>query len=197
MNRLLRVLATLLALAGLTQCLAAGWIHGKAWLAQSLIERSFDAAGSSSDARPWPWADTQAVARMRWSGQRDLYVLSGANARHLAFGPVLHEDPGKLGARMVSGHRDTHFAALDSLQPGMHLEWQDADGETQTYVVRESFTIDLRRERLRVPDSAAFGADDILMLSTCWPLRGAAPNPPHRLIVVAEKLGDWTGSARI
>ena len=43
----------------------AGYLHGKAWLGQRLLERAWvQSARSGADVRPWPWADTHPVARI-------------------------------------------------------------------------------------------------------------------------------------
>jgi len=54
----------------------------------------------------------------------DLIVLNGAYGRTLAFGPGFvgsSAAPGSHGTTILTGHRDTHFAFLEHIQPGKHL----------------------------------------------------------------------------
>ncbi len=101
----------------------AAWLHAKAALGQHLLARAWATARAThAAAKPWPWADTHPVARLRAPAQGvDLLVLSGANGRTLAWGPGHVEGtaaPGERGNAVVTGHRDTHFAFLARLRRG-------------------------------------------------------------------------------
>lgn len=168
---------------------AAGYIHAKAWLAQALLDRAWaDTLADSGTAgelqRPWPWADTGPVARLRVPELGvDQIVLAGASGRSLAFGPG-HLDqtaaPGAAGHSVISGHRDTHFAFLRDLTPAMKLEVQRVDGGWQSYRVRDSGVIDSRRARLSLAVERP-----ALTLVTCWPFDTAATGGPLRYAVYA------------
>jgi|GEM_PF-384787 len=160
----------------------------KAELAQVLIERAWQQtlATPHMPAAPWPWADTRPVARLQWQDQtgktrRDLYVLSGAHGSALAFGPGLMDGLGQ--AKLVSGHRDTHFAFMQHLQIGDQLRWQTSDGQWQTYVVNEQRVADSRSDPLWVNDSA-----DSLWLVTCYPFNTLEAGGPLRYLVHAEPM---------
>lgn len=129
----LRWLGAAVIAAGLWLVGHGAWIPVKAWLAQQLIERAWDqrraalaaAPGVANDpgfGRPWPWADTVPVARLRFERlDRQLIVLAGDSGAVLAFGPghrSASAAPGAAGNIVISGHRDTHFALLRELQPG-------------------------------------------------------------------------------
>ena len=181
---------------------AAGYIHAKAWLAQVLLSQAWAdtisvGAGNATDGgaggelqKPWPWADTGPVARLRVPDLGvDQIVLAGASGRTLAFGPG-HLDqtaaPGEAGHSVISGHRDTHFAFLRDLAPDTKLQVQRSDGGWRSYRVRGSEVIDSRNARL------SLAADrPALTLVTCWPFDTADTGGPLRYAVFATDDGDY------
>ena len=64
----------------------------KAEVAQQLLNRAWTATSDDRrNVKPWPWADTWPVARLRLPGSGEpLTVLAGASGRNLAFAPALH-----------------------------------------------------------------------------------------------------------
>src|SRR6476620_7642942 len=114
-------IAVLLRL-GFWQAGHGAWIHAKAQLAQYLLQRAWTRTlEGERDARPWPWADTWPVARLRVPAHGvDLIVLDGVSGRTLAFAPGHASGspvPGEMGTSVISGHRDTHFRFLGALKP--------------------------------------------------------------------------------
>lgn len=161
---LLRLLSATLIAVGLWQGASGIWLYAKAALAQQLIAQAWcDQLRSDTTARPWPWADTFPVARLRWSrGDVDLIVLNGIQGQALAFGPGLASGDGIVNAGLIiAGHRDTHFGFLADLQIGDELQLQQRDG-TQRYRVEALRVVDSARETLQVD------ADE-LVLVTCYP----------------------------
>ena len=168
-------LCAVLLLAALVQGAGAAIIQAKAWLAPVLIERAWRAslAAGGAPVKPWPWADTWPVARL----------LAGDTGNALAFGPghALASAPlGSQGLAVIGGHRDTHFAFLQSLAPGAALRLQLVSGEWRHYRVRATEVVDATRERL---SSAA--QEETLMLVTCYPFDTLAVGGPLRLVVSA------------
>lgn len=168
----------------------AGWIHAKALAAQVLVAQAWGRArGGETAARPWPWADTQPVARLRLPGaKRSLVVLSGASGRNLAFGPT-HDPasvlPGERGNSVIAGHRDTHFRTLAGLKAGDRLGVELPDGRAAEFDVTAVEVIDSRRWRI------GLAADSPrLTLVTCYPFGAVDPNGPLRYVITAEKAGD-------
>ncbi|MBO6781756.1 MAG: class GN sortase [Alphaproteobacteria bacterium] len=173
---------------GVWQLGGAAWIHGKAAVAQVLLERAWDArrSGAENDAaRPWPWADTAPVARLRVPAHGiDQVVLAGASGRTLAFGPghlTGTAAPGYRGHSVVSGHRDTHFTFLKDLKPGDAVELERPDGRRVIYRLTGSEIVDARTARF-----AGGGDRSVVSLVTCYPFEALVPNGPLRYVVTAE-----------
>lgn len=177
------VLGLLLAAAGLWLVASAGWIHAKAALAQVLLARAWaDTLDGAPAAKPWPWADTHPVGRLRVPDHRvDQIVLAGSSGRTLAFGPALLGATAGRGHTVLSGHRDTHFRFLKDLRPGAELRLQGPDGDWQSYRVAGAEVIDVRTARLDPDDGRP-----ALTLVTCWPFDAAVPGGPLRYLVFAE-----------
>lgn len=186
LNRVLLGLAALSLALGLWQLGGAAAIHAKAWVAQRLLDRAWsETLTGTAEAKPWPWADTWPVARLRVPAAGiDLYVLAGANGRTLAFGPAELEGTAGLGHRILSGHRDTHFAFLRDLPDGSRLELQDASGAWRAYRVLGYQVLDARRPVTAQPAAGA----ELLTLVTCWPFDAVEPGGPLRYAVTAEAL---------
>lgn len=168
----------------------AGWILVKAQLAQWLIAQAWENSASPNQAiKPWPWADTHPVARLRLPEEGvDLFVLEGAQGNSLAFGPGHLQGtalPGE-GISVIGGHRDTHFRFLKDIQPGDALYVQTRDGRELTYRIEQSQIVDSRHTPLQLPDYPASG----LVLVTCYPFDALDPNGPLRLVVWASEVND-------
>jgi sortase A len=164
----------------------AGWLHAKAAVGQRLLLRAWDATRATGEAsRPWPWADTHPVARLRVPGQGiDLLVLEGANGRTLAWGPGHVEGtaaPGDPGNAIVTGHRDTHFRFLRDVKRGDPLVVETPDGATRRYRVERTLVADRKALRLPADERAT-----TLALVTCYPFDAVDPRTPLRYAVVAR-----------
>ena len=188
-RRVLWWIAALLCIFALWQFSSAGWIHAKAFVAQQLIERSWQQAMASGAAvRPWPWADTRPIARLTVAG-RDvrLYVLDGASGRSLAFGPGHVSGttvPGGAGNSVIVAHRDTHFAFLRDIAPNEEIAIETEKGKVVRYRVRESVVVDQDDTRvLEAADSPQ------LTLITCYPFDAVQPGTTQRYVVIADRIG--------
>ena len=159
------------------------WIPVKAELAQHLLERAWlRTLEGVPDARPWPWADTRAVAVLEVPhlGLREI-VLEGSSGRNLAFGPTLVNSNrlDESSDRVLSGHRDTHFSFLKDLNTGDRLRLRTAT-EVRDYRVSWQEAVDSRYQSLVIDDSV-----DRLTLLTCYPFEAAATGGPLRWVVTA------------
>jgi len=191
-NRALVGLALLSLAFGLWQLGGAAIIHGKAWLAQRLLDRAWsatlaNAGAGGEEVKPWPWADTWPVARLKVPDlDVDLYVLAGASGRTLAFGPAVVPGTEGLNHRILSGHRDTHFAFLRDLAEGARFRLQGRDGTWRDYVVRGHQVLDLRHPVTAQPAQGA----ELVTLVTCWPFDAIDPGGPLRYAVTAQALAE-------
>ncbi len=159
------------------------WIPVKAELAQHLLERSWlRTLAGEPDAKPWPWADTRAVALLEVPrlGVREI-VLDGSSGRNLAFGPTVVNATrlDESADRILSGHRDTHFKFLKELQTGDLLRLRTTT-QTRDYRVSWQEAIDSRQQQLVIDESI-----ERLTLLTCYPFDAATSGGPLRWIVTA------------
>jgi sortase A len=180
------VLILCLLLAGMQQMAGAGVIKAKAWLAPLLIAGAWHKTLLSGGlaVKPWPWADTWPVARLRAPAQDvDLLVLAGDSGNALAFGPGHTGASAQLGSNglaVIGGHRDTHFAFLQQLQTGDVLQLQLPSGELRQYRVQGARVLDADRESL-----PATGDSEQLLLVTCYPFEALFAGGPLRYTVSA------------
>ena len=160
-------------------------------MAQRLLVRAWDDARDGSETpRPWPWADTWPVGRLRSPRQDvDLIVLDGAAGSSLAFAPGRHTGASPVGAAghvVIAGHRDTHFRFLRDLRPGDPLLLEDRDGRLRRYWVRDRRVVDEHDGWV-----LAETGEPTLTLITCFPFDSPVPGGPGRFVVraVAEAPG--------
>jgi len=159
------------------------WIPIKAELAQHLLERAWlRTLAGEPDVKPWPWADTRAVAILEVPhlGLREI-VLEGSSGRNLAFGPTLvnTKQLDQSFDRILSGHRDTHFGFLKELKTGDLLRLHTTT-EIRDYRVSWQEAVDSRHQQLIIDDSV-----DRLTLLTCYPFEAVMPGGPLRWVVTA------------
>ena len=179
-------LGALIALA--VALLAAGfWLPAKAELAQQLMNRAWQrTADGDAMAKPWPWADTHPVARLKLpDSDEPLTVLAGASGRNLAFAPALLDGsapPGTHGVTVIAGHRDTHFRRLATLALGDVVTLERPDGSVFTYEVANLDVVDSARAELRLDAD-----ESIVVLVTCYPFEAVAPGGSLRYVVTARQ----------
>ncbi|HEY3517157.1 MAG TPA: class GN sortase [Gammaproteobacteria bacterium] len=168
--------------------LAAGfWLPAKAELAQHLLNRAWQRTTvGDALAKPWPWADTHPVARLRLpASDEPLTVLAGASGRNLAFAPALLDGsapPGAHGVTVIAGHRDTHFRRLATLALGDELTLERPDGSVLTYEVADLDVVDSERASLRLDAD-----ESIVVLVTCYPFEAVTPGGSLRYVVTARQ----------
>ena len=183
--RALVMLTACLLAVGLWQIGEGSWIYTKARLAQFLLQRAWSRTlAGESTVKPWPWADTWPVARLRVPSQGiDVIVLNGAYGRTLAFGPGYAESssfPGSPGTTILTGHRDTHFEFLKRLKQDDEIVVETAAGSAQRYLVLDSQIVDARTASIALADG-----EDQLVLVTCYPFDTIVPGGPLRYVVSA------------
>jgi sortase A len=181
-RNVLAALGTTLALIGFGH---SGYVYAKAGLAQWLLRGAFARClETGAPARPWPWADTLAVARLEVPRLGvDQIVLSSAAGRALAFGPALSSAsaaPGAIGNTVISAHRDTHFRFMAELARG-DLVWIETAEGRFAYRVEAHEVVDSRHARIGLAADAAH-----LTLVTCYPFEALLPGGPLRYVVSAR-----------
>ena len=181
-----RWLARSLLVAAMGLAASAAWLPAKAALAQQLLQSSWRSAqADGATHRPWPWADTHAVARITLPRLKvSQVVLAGDSGRPLAFGPGWAESsaaPGDAGTTIISGHRDTHFAWLRDLRHGDALTLETPQGPRE-FTVAAMQVVDSRRHRIATDQDGA-----ALVLVTCWPFDATAPRGPMRYVVTLAR----------
>lgn len=183
-----RAIALALVAGGALLSGRALYLRAKGELAHALIGRAWKAAvAAGRPVRPWPWADTVPIARLRIpSAGLDAIVLEGASPRVLAFGPARMMNgsaPGEPGNVILAGHRTTDFLPLRRVGRGdtVVLEWIGRDGtlRRRAYRVQDVEIVDPRDTR-----ALRETPDDRLTLITCYPF-GRSPRSPQRYVVSA------------
>jgi sortase A len=174
---------------GLWQIVEGSWIYAKARLAQLLLQQAWSRTlAGETNVKPWPWADTWPVARLKVPSRKiDLIVLNGAYGRTLAFGPAHVESAGRIGDRgtiILTGHRDTHFGFLEHLALGDRLTLQTGNGSLQSFRVRERRIVDHRTALISMQRD-----EPSLVLVTCYPFHTPMPGGPLRFVITAEAEG--------
>lgn len=181
-----RVLVGLLFGLAVWQIGAGLYIPAKAMLAQYLLQDAWrQTLAGTKRAKPWPWADTWPVGRLRAPQHGvDLMVLAGASGASLAFGPGhLHGTPapGQAGNSIIGGHRGTSLGFLQHVHNGDPFVLETPDGGAQTFKVTGSSIADSSRPWVS-PDVP----HPMLTLVTCYPCDAIATGGPLRYLVFAE-----------
>jgi sortase A len=174
----------------------AAWIHVKEQVAQHLLRRAWARSlAGDRQAKPWPWADTWPVARLRVPAHDvDLIVLAGVSGRTLAFAPGHAEAtavPGAPGTAVVTAHRDTHFRFLERVRAGDEVIVDVAGRPAARFVVDDTAIVDARTATIR----SARGTASLVLL-TCYPFDAVRPGGPLRYAVVARRRVENPGDRR-
>ena len=160
------------------------WIHVKARLAQTLLHHAWERTiAGETHVKPWPWADTWPVARLRVPAHGiDLIVLDGMTGRTLAFAPGASSLSAQPGVAFVTAHRDTHFRFLQHLRVGDVILVESPGRAGGRYIVREIAIVDSRRAVIRSDTDGHH-----LVLLTCYPFDAITPGGPLRYVVAADR----------
>ncbi len=187
------IIIVMLFASSLWQLAAAGWIQGKALVAQQLLHYSWqqtlsDGATSiqnESRHKPWPWADTWPVAKLIVPQQQvEQIVLAGDSGSSLAFAPGLSlagAMPNTAGTILISGHRDTHFHFLKNIQLNDMLYLQTAE-KTERYQVYNLQIVDSNNFKVQ-----SYTDEHRLVLASCYPFDAVTSSSSLRYLVFASK----------
>lgn len=186
-KRILFIVSFNCCIVGLLLLSLGGWIRIKAAVAGCLLNRSWEMSlESGRPVKPWPWADSWPVGRLRTpDGKIDLVILEGDSGEVLAFGPGHVGGSGRVGGNghcILAGHRDTSFSFLQNLKKNDILLLQGLSGPVKSYSV-QSFLVKKSNELY-----FDGGADNRLTLITCYPFSAVLPGGDLRYLVFAEGL---------
>lgn len=174
-----------LSVAGAWHVGSGAWIYAKARLAQVLLQRAWAGTLQGRQVKPWPWADTWPVARLKVPRLGvDQIVLEDATGRTLAFGPghvASSPLPGQEGVAILSGHRDRHFRFLRRLAAGDEIVVETAARGPTRYHVTDRTIVNAADGAIR---TERWGRT--LVLVTCYPFDAVIPGGPLRYVVTAE-----------
>ena len=198
------VIIVLLLSLSLWQLASAGWIQGKAIIAQQLLNYAWQQTLNDSQNKnvqkgsinkPWPWADTWPVAKLLVPGHSiEQIILAGDSGNSLAFGPgysFSSARPNTAGTTMISAHRDTHFSFLKELKLNdtIYIETPDKTFAYQVYMLQivDSKLVSLQ-PNLDKPT---------LVLVTCYPFNTVTPGGSSRYLVYANALQTESKNSRL
>ncbi len=185
----LAALALMCLLAGSQRVASTAYLLAKAKLAETLIAQAWKTSRlTGQPVKPWPWADTHPVARLRVPRLKiGRILLAEANDRTLAFGGAHVAGsgwPGQGHSVVFAGHRDSHFAFLEKLKPGDVLELET--DRRYRYRVSSTAIVDSRQQQIPLADR------EQLLLTTCYPFHRWQAGGPLRYLVTAEPLPENT-----
>lgn len=186
-NSMLMQLNKLLGLAGVAICIHATWLPAKAWLSQQLISASWQQIKNSNmPIKPWPWADTYALAELSFPRlNKHLVILNGGDPTTLAFsaGAVAPFNlPNAHTPFVIAGHRDSHFAFLQEINMKDIISLTDKKGQGQLYQVEDINIVSADKPLPLLPES------DNLVLITCFPFSGSGSYSEERYVITAKRL---------
>lgn len=161
------------------------YMHAKAGLAQLLINHTwYQRQSQEQPAKPWPWADTRAVAILEFPTlEITRFIMQDAHGESLAFGPGLVTQsslPASSQHSIIAGHRDSHFKFLQHLKLGDHFAATNYLGQRRVYRVVEIRVINSNEE-----DLVQSSAEGLLSLITCYPFNDLESRGPMRLLINA------------
>ena len=205
------VIIVMLFSLSLWQLASAGWIQGKALVAQILLSHSWhqtlnnpqhqqlvqnhteQTSAKYADKypvkkamhKPWPWADTWPVAKLSVPQHNiEQIVVAGDSGSSLAFAPgysLASAAPNTPGTTMISAHRDTHFAFLKRLKINDSLYLQTAE-QTTRYQVYDMQIVDSQSVTVQTDNN-----EQTLVLATCYPFDSMISGGSLRYLVFAHK----------
>ncbi len=182
-RKMLSLIIVVLFSISLWQLAAAGWIQGKAIIAQQLLKHSWQTTLDDKKTRkqkPWPWADTWPVAKLIVPQHHiEQIILAGDGGNSLAFAPgvsLAGSLPNRQGTSVISGHRDTHFSFLKEIKINETFYLQSIDKTTQ-YSVYDLQVVDSKSYTLAADNDA-----HTLVLVTCFPFDGIEQNTARYLV---------------
>jgi len=182
--KVLKIMGATCMTIALVSALKALWLPAKAQLARVLLNHAWAVTQRTGELNaPWKNADHYPIARLAVPSLGvEHVVLSGDSGAVLAFAPGMNREAQYQfgGAKIISGHRDTHFRFLQHLQKGDELTLESID-HLQRFKVVSTQVVDARRQGLYPSENP-----DGLYLVTCYPFDAVSRGGDQRYVVRAE-----------
>ncbi|MFK7814929.1 MAG: class GN sortase [Gammaproteobacteria bacterium] len=177
----------IIILAGCWQFGSGSYIYAKAQFAQYLLNNAWlKTLQNNKNVKPWKWADTHPVANILFkNGNINYIVLAGGTGRTIAFGPGHISStplPGNGGNSVIVGHRDTHFAVLESLTLGDEIHVQTVNKQINYKIFNTMIVDHSQSDVMRDQNS------ELLTLITCYPFNSIHSGGPLRYVIQAMPL---------
>jgi sortase A len=185
---IIKLTVYLLLVAGGFMVCDGMWLRVKAIVAQKLLHSAWEeTVRTGVSVKPWPWADSWPVARLRVERLGiDHIVLEGDSGEVLAFGPGRLTNSAVVGSSgncILAGHRDTSFTFLQELEPGDTVNLEGASGRSYTFQVTSAHVRNNHGLFIEQSDSPW------LTMITCYPFNAIKPGTDQRYVVFARMLG--------
>lgn len=190
-RNLTTVIIVILFCTSLWQLATAGWVQGKAIIAQQLLNHSWQKTliktpDKKAQNKPWPWADTWPVAKLIVPQHHiEQVILAGDSGSSLAFAPghsFASAKPNTPGTTVISGHRDTHFRFLKDMKIDEKFFIQTSD-KTMSYLVYDLQIVNSKTYTI-LQDSD----EQRLVLVTCYPFDAISMGGSLRYLVYARPI---------
>jgi len=174
------VLTILMGIAGSITFGHGIYMRVKADFAQYLLLQAWNESKRlGKPVKPWPWADTRALAKLEFPRQnKSFIIMEGSSGRTLAFAPghlTGSTLPGDKGHTIISAHRDTHFSVLEDLIANDILTVETIDNRLIIYKVIGSDIVDSSQQSLILQPEAG-----LMSLITCYPFNALEAGGPLR-----------------
>ncbi len=184
---IIKITVYLLLVAGGFMVCDGMWLRVKAIVAQKLLHSAWEeTVRTGVSVKPWPWADSWPVARLRVDHLGiDHIVMEGDSGEVLAFGPgrlTSSAGVGSSGNCILAGHRDTSFTFLQKLQLGDTVNLESISGRNYTFQVTSAHVRNNQGLFLEQTDSPW------LTMITCYPFNALQPGTDQRYVVFAKML---------
>ncbi len=185
-RRYIQIISACALVLGAALAMHAVWVPVKAEVAQVLLHQAWQRSLLSGEAeRPWPWADHYPIGKLSAPQHTvDQIVLAGDSGSVLAFAPGENMQARALpnAARVISGHRDTHFRFLERVALGDRFQLEDSAGAI-AYRVTDRRVVDANQVAIH-PELHP----GQLLLVTCYPFDALTTGGSLRYVVTAERI---------
>ncbi len=183
-RKVIRMIGATLMVVALVCAVKAMWLPAKAQLAQILLDHAWaETKRTGQSNAPWPDADHYPIARLAAPALGiEHVVLLGDSGSVLAFAPGMNREAQYQfgGAKIISGHRDTHFSFLQHLRQGDELTLESVD-HIERFTVVATKVINAQQQELYPAENP-----EGLYLVTCYPFDAVSAGGDQRYVVRAE-----------